>query len=143
MRDHDDFPRVLGQGPNFNVTYPDRQHDWLLPDWSNWHPHDGRGLPAGLMGRRIMIAGLSHDLQQGLSGQDIIVTPEYAASDAAAVWDWSLGYGGVSGYRVRRAVSLLAVVDADIIRALDLGRGGCIPVSNYPLLLGLDGEQLW
>lgn len=139
MRDHDDFPRVLGQGPDFSMRRIAPMHDWLLPDWSNWETHDGRGLPAGLMGRRIMIAGLSHDLQHGLSGQDLIVTPEYAASDAAAVWDWSLGFGGVSGYRIRRDVSLLSMIDADVIKALDLGRGGSVSVSFYPLLLGLDG----
>lgn len=120
--------RELGQGPNGHYERI-KISDTFLIEWTEWRQHDGHGLPAALIGQRIMVAGSAHDGVRELPERFLTVTPEYATSEAAAVWNWSLGYGGVSGYRLRRAQPIN--LDQSVIDVLNAGHGH--------LSFGLDG----
>jgi hypothetical protein len=137
-RRDEEFPRVRGQGPNAHVTHHRRLADGLLPDWSDWEQHDGRGVPAKLIGQTIMIAGCAHDGSSALPDRVVEVTPAYVVSARALVWTWALGYGGVSGWRLRRAQRL--PVPDDVLAAIDRDRP-----AGHPLVLGLDGtgDERW
>ncbi|MDO9006333.1 MAG: hypothetical protein Q7V20_23055 [Aquabacterium sp.] len=103
--------------------------DAFLIEWTEWLPHDGRGLPAALIGQRIMVAGLAHDGFHALPERFLTVTTAYASSEAAAVWDWSQGCGGVSCYRLMRVEPLS--FGQDLVDVLNDGLGR--------LMFGLDG----
>jgi len=123
------FGLKLGLGPDQGRMAFRRASDTYLVKWTEWRNHDGRGLPSALIGQQIMLAGLAHDGVRALPERILTVTPAYAASEAAQVWDWSRGYGGVSGYRLRRAEPI--TISQDVIDALNDGHG-------Y-LVFGLDG----
>lgn len=118
-----------GLGPDQGFERVRMPSDTYLSEWTEWRRHDGRGIPAALMGQEIMVSGSAHDGVGRLPGRFLTITPEYAASEAAAVWDWSRGFGGVSGYRLRRAAPI--DLDQSVIDALNGGQSS--------LVFGLDG----
>lgn len=110
--------------------------DYLLAEWGDWVDHDGGGIPAHLIGRRVMV----HGLPSPDTGMIIELTPAYAASDAAAVWTWGEEDEGdfVWGYRVMRHEPL--PFGAEALHRMDMIRSWQPPL---PLMIGLDGEQPW
>lgn len=108
--------------------------DRLLTDWTEWRDHDGQGVPALLIGKEIMVAGDAHDGISRLPDRILRVTPDYVASVAADVWDWSKGWGGVTRYRLRRAAPL--VLDQVVIDALQDLAHAC---GRRALQFGMDG----
>ena len=79
--------RQVGLGPHQGYERVKMPSDTFLIEWTEWLAHDGRGLPAALIGQRIMLAGLAHDGFHELPERFLTITPAYAASEAAAVWD--------------------------------------------------------
>lgn len=127
---------IVGQGPEANTRYISCfVQDTLLKEWGDWQEHDGKKLPHSLMGRTLWIAGLEHDGLTMVKNQLVQITAEYLASEQAHIWIWSNGYGGVSGYRLKRETPL--PFSQSVIDILDRAR----TKRDYvpPLLLGLDG----
>lgn len=122
-------PRQVGLGPRQGYQKAKMPSDTFLIEWTEWLPHVGRGLPVALIGQRIMLAGLAHDGLHELPQRFLTVTAAYAASEEAAVWDWSQGFGGVSAFRLKRRVPLN--FGQDLVDSLNDGWGR--------LMFGLDG----
>ncbi len=113
---------------------PAEMRDPLLAAWGDWLDHDGRGVPAHLVGRSVLVMGLGRTCRVDL-------TQDYATSAAAAVWTWCDDDGAVRvvSYRVLRHDRLQ--FDAETLHALDRARGFMGLNGERPLLMGLDGAE--
>lgn len=108
--------------------------DPFLAAWGDWLDHDGQGVPAHLLGRSVLVSGLGFTCR-------IDLTPDYAASAAAAAWTWCEDDEAacVVAYRVLRRDRLQ--FDAATLHALDRARGFMGLNGERPLLIGLDGAE--
>lgn len=105
--------------------------DPLLAAFGDWQDHDGRGVPAHLVGRRVWV------LPRGWGAGQIELTPEYLASQDAAEWIWEIpGAGSIVMYRPGLPSDL--PFDPDTLHALDRARRVQVNPAG-PLKIGLDG----